>query len=136
MVSNKEQIIELFYIKHIKPVDIAQKFNVSNAYITKVIKKDCRYIDEKNQRKQSNELRHKKYTNDYMKEKQKATRESYEILKYQLEKDTQELSYNYGISNRSFRKANSSAYHYNSKKKRFEIDRKLKVGFDVPKVVY
>ena len=136
MVSNKEQIIELFYIKHIKPVDIAQKFNVSNVYITKVIKKDCRYIDEKNQRKQSNELRHKKYTNDYIKEKQKAARESYEILKYQLEKDTQELSYNYGISNRSFRKANSSAYHYNSKKKRFEIDRKLKVGFDVPKVVY
>ena len=71
-----------------------------------------------------------------MKEKQKSARESYEILKYQLEKDTQELSYNYGISNRSFRKANSSAYHYNSKKKRFEIYRKLKVGFDVPKVVY
>ena len=136
MVSNKEQIIELFYIKHLKPVDIALKLDISNAYITKVIKKDCRYIDEKNQRKQSNELKHQKYTIDYMKEKQKATRESYEILKYQLEKDTQELSYNYGISNRSFRKANSSAYHYNSKKKRFEIDRKLKVGFDVPKVVY
>ena len=102
MVSNKEQIIELFYIKHIKPVDIARKFNVSNAYITKVIQKDCRYTDEKNQRKQLNKLRHKKYTNDYMKEKQKAARESYEILKYQLEKDTQELSYNYGISARSF----------------------------------
>lgn len=136
MVSNKEQIIELFYIEHLKPVDIALKLDISNAYITKVIKKDCRYIDEKNQRKQSSELKHKKYTIDYMKEKQKADRESYEILKYQLEKDTQELSYNYGISNRSFRKANSSAYHYNSKKKRFEIDRKLKVGFDVPKVVY
>lgn len=136
MASSKEQIIELFYIKHIKLVDIARKFNVSNAYIIKVIKKDCRYIDEKNQRKQSSELRHRKYTNDYMKEKQKAARESYEILKYQLEKDTQELSYNYGISDRSFRKANSSAYHYNSKKKRFEIDRKLTVGFDVPKVVY
>jgi len=42
MVSNKEQIIELFYIEHIKPVDIARKFNVSNTYITKVIKKYLR----------------------------------------------------------------------------------------------
>jgi len=81
MVSNKKQIIELFYIEHLKPVDIALKLDISNVYITKVIKKDCRYIDEKNQRKQSNELKHQKYTIDYMKEKQKAARESYEILK-------------------------------------------------------
>jgi len=48
----------------------------------------------------------------------------------------QELSYYFAISNRNFRKANSSAYHYNFKRKRFEIDKKLVTSFDVPRVVY
>ena len=136
MVSNKEQIIELFYIEHLKPVDIALKLDISNAYITKVIKKDSRYNDEKEQRKQLNESKHKERTIEYIKLKQQSNRDSYEALKSQLKKDAKELSYYFDISDRSFRKANSSAYHYNSKKKRFEIDRKLTVGFDVPKVVY
>lgn len=136
MVSNKEQIIELFYIKHLKPIDIALKLDISNAYITKIIKKDSRYNDEKEQRKQLNESKHKERTSEYIKLKQQSNRDSYEALKSQLKKDAEELSYYFDISDRNFRKANSSAYHYNSKKKRFEIDRKLTVGFDVPKVVY
>ena len=47
MLSNKEQIIELFYIKHLKSVDIALELDVSNAYVSKIIKKDSRYNDEK-----------------------------------------------------------------------------------------
>lgn len=38
-MSNKEKIIDLFYSEHLKPVDIALKLNVSNAYVSKVIKK-------------------------------------------------------------------------------------------------
>ena len=38
-MSNKEKIIDLFYIKHLKPVDIALKLDVSNSYVTKVTKK-------------------------------------------------------------------------------------------------
>lgn len=53
-MSNKEKIIDLFYIKHLKPVDIALKLDVSNSYVTKVIKKDSRYHKEKTQRKQQN----------------------------------------------------------------------------------
>lgn len=136
MVSNKKQIIELFYIKHLKPVDIALKLDISNAYITKIIKKDSRYNDEKEQRKQLNESKHKERTIKYIKLKQQSNRDSYEALKSQLKKDAEELSYYFDISDRSFRKANSSAYHYNSKKKRFEIDKKLVVSLDVPRVVY
>lgn len=135
-MSNKEKIIELFYNKHLKPVDIALELDVSNAYITKVIKRDCRYQEEKSQRKQQNQLKHKENTIEYMKLKQKSKQDSYEALKCQLKKDAEELSYYFDISDRSFRKANSSAYKYNSKKKRFEIDRKLVVSVDVPRVVY
>ncbi len=135
-MSNKEKIIDLFYNEHLKPVDIALELNVSNAYVSKIIKKDSRYHEEKNQRKQQNELKHKERTIEYMKLKQKSNKDSYEALKAQLKQDAEELSYYFDISDRSFRKFNSSAYKYNAKKKRFEIDRKLTVSIDVPKVVY
>ena len=135
-MSNKEKIIDLFYNEHLKPVDIALELNVSNSYVSKIIKKDSRYHEEKSQRKQQNELKHKERTIEYMKLKQKSNKDSYEALKAQLKQDAEELSYYFDISDRSFRKFNSSAYKYNAKKKRFEIDRKLTVSIDVPKVVY
>ena len=135
-MSNKEKIIDLFYNEHLKPVDIALKLGISNAYVSKVIKKDFRYHEEKSQRKQQNELKHKERTIEYMKLKQKSNKDSYEALKAQLKQDAEELSYYFDISDRSFRKFNSSAYKYNTKKKRFEIDRKLTVSIDVPKGVY
>lgn len=135
-MSNKEKIIDLFYNEHLKLVDIALELNVSNAYVSKVIKKDFRYHEEKSQRKQQNELKHKERTIEYMKLKKKSNKDSYEALKAQLKQDAEELSYYFDISDRSFRKFNSSAYKYNTKKKRFEIDRKLTVSIDVPKVVY
>ncbi len=135
-MSNKEKIIDLFYNEHLKSVDIALELNVSNSYVSKIIKKDSRYHEEKSQRKQQNELKHKERTIEYMKLKQKSNKDSYEALKAQLKQDAEELSYYFDISDRSFRKFNSSAYKYNAKKKRFEIDRKLTVSIDVPKVVY
>ena len=135
-MSNKEKIIDLFYNEHLKSSDIALKLNVSNAYVSKVIKKDFRYHEEKSQRKQQNKLKHKERTIEYMKLKQKSNKDSYEALKAQLKQDAEELSYYFDISDRSFRKFNSSAYKYNTKKKRFEIDRKLTVSIDVPKIVY
>ena len=135
-MSNKEKIIDLFYNEHLKPVDIALELNVSNAYVSKIIRKDSRYDEEKSQRKQQNELKHKERTIEYMKLKQKSNKDSYEALKAQLKQDAEELSYYFDISDRSFRKFNSSAYKYNAKKKRFEIDRNLTVSIDVPKVVY
>ena len=47
----KEKIIELFFIKHLRPVDISKKLNVGMSYITKIIQKDSRYIGEKESRK-------------------------------------------------------------------------------------
>lgn len=49
-MSNKEKIIDLFFNEHLKTVDISLKLNVSNAYVSKVLKKDFRYHEEKNQR--------------------------------------------------------------------------------------
>lgn len=45
--DTKEKIIELFFTKHLKTVDIAKKLKVGMPYITKIIQKDSRYIREK-----------------------------------------------------------------------------------------
>lgn len=92
-MSNKEKIIDLFYNEHLKSVDIALELNVSNAYVSKIIKKDSRYLEEKNQRKQQNKQKHKERTIEYMKLKQKSNKDSYEALKAQLKQDAEELSY-------------------------------------------
>ena len=48
---SKEDIINLFYNEHLKVKEIAEKLKVSTPYITKVIKQDSRYMQEKDFRK-------------------------------------------------------------------------------------
>ena len=43
----KDKIIELFFTEHLRPVDISKKLKVGMPYITKIIQKDSRYIEEK-----------------------------------------------------------------------------------------
>ena len=56
----KDKIIELFFIKRLKPVEIAKKLKVGMPYITKIIQKDERYIEEKEYRKSENKEKNKK----------------------------------------------------------------------------
>ena len=58
----------------------------------------------------------------------------YEFVKQQHIEASKELSYSFEISDLAYRKWNSSAYHRNSKGN-LVIDRKLKVGSDVPKSI-
>lgn len=59
MKTLKENIITLFFIEHLKVKEIAEKVNTSSAYITKIIKQDTRYIQEKNTEKLSQKIREK-----------------------------------------------------------------------------
>ena len=58
----------------------------------------------------------------------------FEFVKQQHIEASKELSYSFEISDLAYRKWNSSAYHRNSKGN-LVIDRKLKVGSDVPKSI-
>ena len=49
--DTKDKIIELFFTEHLRPVDISNKLKVGMPYITKIIQKDSRYIEEKEARK-------------------------------------------------------------------------------------
>ena len=50
-MEKKEQILDLFYNNHLKQTEIAKIMELSAQYISKVVKKDSRYEQEKAYRK-------------------------------------------------------------------------------------
>lgn len=135
-MDKKEQILDLYFNKHLKQTEIAEKVNASQQYISKIIKKDEKYEDEKSSRKSSNAEKRKiaqaEYQKNYVRKKDKDI--AYEQLLAQQRQDALELSYNsHPLSNYAFKKANSSIYTYDSIKNQFVMIRGIKAGFDVPK---
>ena len=50
-MSNKEQILDLFYNSHLKQTEIAEIVKLSTQYISRIVKKDSKYEQEKAYRK-------------------------------------------------------------------------------------
>ena len=136
-MSNKEKILDLYYNQHLKQNEIAKIVDTTTQYVSKVVRTDKRNIEEKEERKKENSENRKIYLQEYFKtyNRPKKDDNSYEQMIAQQIQDSMELSFsNSNISDYAFVKWNSSAYHTNNKGN-LVIDRKLKVGFDVPKSV-
>lgn len=134
---SKENIIDLFYNEHLKVNEIAKKENVSSAYITKVIKQDIRYNQEKENRKEISRTNRKNAQNQFIKTKRENRRieDNYSFVQEQHRQASKELSKSGHLSNESYRKFNISAYHYNPSKKRYEFDESLGRSYAVPKYI-
>ena len=79
--ETKDKIIDLFYEKHLRPSDVAEQLKVAKSYITKVIQKDSRYIEEKESRKAKNKEKNKiqkRVCAKNRREKEKQERQEYE----------------------------------------------------------
>lgn len=136
-MSNKEKILDLYYNQHLKQNEIAKIVDTTTQYVSKVVRTDKRNIEEKEKRKKENSENRKIYLQEYFKtyNRPKKDDNSYEQMIAQQIQDSMELLFsNSNISDYAFVKWNSSAYHTNNKGN-LVIDRKLKVGFDVPKSV-
>ena len=136
-MSNKEKILDLYYNQHLKQNEIAKIVDTTTQYVSKVVRTDKRNIEEKEKRKKENSENRKIYLQEYFKtyNRPKKDDNSYEQMIAQQIQDSMELSFsNSNISDYAFVKWNSSAYHTNNKGN-LVIDRKLKVGIDVPKSV-
>jgi len=133
----KEEIINLFYIEHLKVREISEKANTSSAYITKIIKQDFRYAQEKQFRKNISKDRRRIAQREFTKNKRerKKIEDNYSFVQSQHEQATRELSKSNHLSNENYRKWNYSAYNYNPSKKRYEFDEKLGRSIDVPKYI-
>ena len=137
MGNKKDMIIELFFEQHLKVTEISKNIGTSSAYITKIIKADPRYIEEKKNRKEISKGNRKIAQNSFMKNKreQKRIDDQYLIVKAQHNQDVMELSKRGRMNNQTFRKWNSSAYNYNPSKHRYEFNEQFGRAADVPKYV-
>lgn len=136
-MNKKENILDLYFNKHLKQKDIATIVGVSKQYISTVIKTDNRYNEEKQNRKDKNAINRKDYLKEYFKTYDRPKKEdnSYEQLQALLYQDSLELSYsNNNMNDYAFAKYNSSIYH-RDKKGNLMLNKGIKVGSDVPKII-
>lgn len=136
--GTKDKIIELFFIKRLKPVDIAKKLKVGMPYITKIIQKDERYIEEKESRKSENKEKNKIQKRIYAqnrREKEKQDKIEYERLLIQINQDNQILSTKKKEDDLQFANWNRSAYEYDKDSSDLVLKDNLNIGFNVAKRV-
>ena len=136
-MENRENILDLYFNKHLKQKEIATIVGVSKQYVSKVIKADSRYSEEKQTRKDENAIKRKDYLKEYYKNYDRPKKEdnSYEQLQALLYQDSLELSYSSNnINDYAFAKHNSSIYH-RDKNGNLKLNKGIKVGNDVPKTI-
>lgn len=136
-MENQENILDLYYNKHLKQKEIATIVGVSKQYISKVVKADNRFKEEKQTRKDENAIKRQDYLKEYNKTYIRTKKEdnSYEQLQALLYQDSLELSYSSSnMNDYAFAKYNSSIYH-RDKNGNLRLNKGIKVGSDVPKTI-
>ena len=137
METQKDKIINLFYTYHLKVKEIAEKTNVTSAYITKVIKTNSRYKKEKDFRKEKSKEKRKLAQKNFIKQKRENKRidDNYAFVQSKHIQASMELSKSKKLTDENYRKWNKSAYKYNPSKHRYEFDESLGRAADVPKYI-
>ena len=136
--GTKDKIIELFFIKRLKPVEISKKLKVGMPYITKIIQKDERYIEEKELRKSENKEKNKIQKRIYAqnrREKEKQDKIEYEKLLIQINKDNQILSTKKKENDLQYAKWNRSVYEYDKNTSDLVLKDGVNAGYAIAKRV-
>ena len=131
-------ILELYFVHKMKQKQIAEKLNISKYIVSRVLRNDERYNEEKKARIKESEKKHREKTSKYIigKREKERNNNEYEILKKQQIQDSLELSNMKGyISNKAFRDWNSSIYKYDKKTKSYKLKSDIVATSDVPKSI-
>lgn len=140
-MTSKEKIIILYYEEKLNTIQISDKLCVSKQYVSKIIKTDNRYIDEKQRRKDENRIKQKERNiaciNKTRAKRSANTEREVAAMKLQQIQDACEMSTKRTINNRAFRKWNSSIYEFYSRTKEFRLKKEYenKVSYAVPKKI-
>ena len=136
--ETKDKIIDLFYEKHLRPSDIAKQLKFAKSYITKVIQKDSRYIEEKESRKAKNKEKNKiqkRVCAKNRREKEKQERQEYEKLMLLINNDNVILSTKKKESNLQDAKWNRSVYEYDENSSDLVLNPNVNAGYNLAKRV-
>ena len=135
-MDKKEQILDLYFNKHLQQTEISKQLQVSQQYISKIVKKDERYKQEKDYRKSQNAEKRKIYQMEYQKNyiRKKDNDIAFEALQAQLAQDARLLSYRANnLSTYALKKANSSIYEYDKNRNQYVMLKGIKASIDLPK---
>ena len=136
--ETKDKIIDLFYEKHLRPSDIANELKVAKSYITKVIQKDFRNIEEKESRKTENKEKNKiqkRVCAKNRREKEKQERQEYEKLMLLINNDNAILSTKKKESDLQDAKWNRSVYEYDENSSDLVLNPNVNAGYNLAKRV-
>ena len=131
-------IIELFFTEHLRPVDISKKLKVGMPYITKIIQKDSRYIEEKEARKLESKERNKIQKRMYAqnkRQKEKQEKQEYQKMLIQINRDNEYLSTKKKENDLQYAKWNRSIYEYDKYGSDLVLKDNINTGFNVAKRV-
>ena len=95
MENSKELIIKYFFYEHLKVKEIAEMIHTSSSYITKIIKQDERYSEEKEYRINKSKEKRKQDQNKFIKHKreQKRIDDNFTLLLWKNNTDRQLWNY-------------------------------------------
>ena len=133
--DTKDKIIELFFTEHLRPVDISKKLKVGMPYITKIIQKDSRYIEEKEARKLESKEKNKIQKRMYAQNKRQKEKQEYQKLLVQINRDNEYLSTKKKENDLQFANWNRSAYEYDKDSSDLVLKNDINTGINVAKRV-
>lgn len=134
-IDKISEITRLFYDEHLRPTDIAEQIGVGKSYVTKIIQKDTRYIEEKEYRATQSKERHKVCKRNYINKKRQADKQEYQAIIIQINKDNEYLSTKKKLSDEAFSNWNRGMFDYDKHSSDLVLKNGINVGFDVPKRV-
>ncbi len=134
-INKITEITRLFYDEHLRPTEIAKQIGVGKSYVTKIIQKDERYIEEKEYRANQSKERHKVCKRNYINKKRQADKQEYQAMIIQINKDNEYLSTKKKLSDEAFSNWNRGMFDYDKHSSALVLKSGINVGVDVPRKV-
>lgn len=132
-LERNELIYNLYFKDKLTVSEISKKVNLSISQISRILSKSALYQQEKANRKEENHKKHNEQAKEIMRKKRNKKRVEEKSIMDKLHRQaTMELSYFSPMSKFALRKNCSSAYHYNAKRKRFELKDDMVYSNDMP----
>ena len=135
-LERNELIYDFYFKDKLTLTEISKKVNLSISQISRILSKSALYQQEKANRKEENIKKHNEQAKEIMKKKRNKKRMEEKAIMDKLHREaTIELSYFSPISKVALRKNCSSAYRYNTERKRFELKKDMSYSSDMPAII-
>lgn len=139
--NRNREICKLYFHSKKTFSKISKIVDISISQVSRIVRKNENYIDEKAKRKNENKIKNKEFTKQLMKKKRDAQTKGNinekAILDRLHNQASCEMSKGRFINNRAFRNWNSSIYEYYEKTKEYRVKKNFqdKVSYAVPKKI-